>query len=237
MNSIGWIDSLAQDVRVALRGLRRSPAFTAIAVLTLGIGIGLNATVFTVTNAVLFKGFRQIDHNDRILYVGTQKHGHGCCASYPDFIDWRAQSTSFSGMGAVADLQIVVSDANGGAGTLRCDAHHRERIPSARPAATRRTRFRGVRRSRGCSAGGDPALWVLGASLRKRSRRPRPDDADQRRADDGRRGDAAGLFLSAERGSLAPADADSGVGEARSAWSVVRVWPSGGPRDIRWSAD
>jgi predicted permease len=114
MNTIAWIDSLAQDVRYALRGLRRSPAFTSVAILTLGLGIGVNATVFTVTNAVLFKGFRQVDRNDRILYVGTQRDGHGCCTSYPDFRDWRAQATSFSGMGAVADRQIVVSDQNGG---------------------------------------------------------------------------------------------------------------------------
>ncbi len=113
MNSIGWLDSLAQDIRYALRGMRRSPGFTIVAVATLALGIGVNATVFTVTNAVLFKGFRLVERNDRILYIGTQNNGHGCCVSYPDFIDWRAQAKSFEGMGTVADLQITLTDEGG----------------------------------------------------------------------------------------------------------------------------
>jgi putative ABC transport system permease protein len=110
MGSFGRLDSLARDIRFALRGMRRSPAFTAIAVTTLAVGIGVNAAVFTVTNAALFKGFRSVARNDRILYIGTQNHGRGCCVSYPDFLDWRAEARSFEGLGAVADLQIVVTD-------------------------------------------------------------------------------------------------------------------------------
>jgi hypothetical protein len=51
------IEAFLQDVRVAFRGLRRAPAFTVVAVITLAVGIGLNAAVFAVANAVLFKGF------------------------------------------------------------------------------------------------------------------------------------------------------------------------------------
>lgn len=104
---------MAQDTRYSLRALRRQPAFTALAVTMLAAGIGVNTAVFTVTNAVLFKGFRSIEGNDRILYIGAQKNGTGCCASYPDFQDWRAQVTAFEGMGAVADLRITLSDRNG----------------------------------------------------------------------------------------------------------------------------
>jgi putative ABC transport system permease protein len=110
---VDWLDSLAQDVRYGFRALRRSSSSSVIAVVSLAIGIGVNVAVFSVTNAVLFKGFRSVGRNDRILYIGTQKNGRGCCASYPDFEDWRAQAKSFQGMGAVADLQISLNDSSG----------------------------------------------------------------------------------------------------------------------------
>src|SRR5262245_54113520 len=108
-----WRDDLQRDTAYAVRTLRRSPGFTAMVVTILAVGIGTNVAVFTVTNAVLYRGFQSIDDNDRILYVGTQKDGRGCCASYPDFVDWRAQAKSFQGMGAVADLQINLTDSSG----------------------------------------------------------------------------------------------------------------------------
>ncbi|MEX2299557.1 MAG: hypothetical protein WD733_01400 [Bryobacterales bacterium] len=82
-------------VRNAARALSRTPGFTLTAIATLAIGIGVNAAVFTVTSAVLFKGFRLVERNDRILYIDTRERGQGCCVSYPDFEDWRAQPTSF----------------------------------------------------------------------------------------------------------------------------------------------
>ena len=58
--------SLLADVRFGFRSLRKNPGFTAVAVATLALGIGVNATVFTVTNAVLFKGFPMVEGNDRL---------------------------------------------------------------------------------------------------------------------------------------------------------------------------
>ena len=107
------LDSLMQDVRYALRGMRRSPAFTLVAVLTLAIGIGVNAAVFTVTNAVLFKGFRLVNRNDRIVYIHTEKDGQYSGVSYPDFEDWRDQAKSFERLGTVRDLRIVLDDRSG----------------------------------------------------------------------------------------------------------------------------
>jgi putative ABC transport system permease protein len=107
------LDALLLDARYAIRTLRRSPGFTLMAVATLAVGIGVNAAVFTVANAVLFKGFRSVDGNDRLLYIGTHKDARGCCVSYPDFVDWREGIQSFEDLGAVADLRIALADATG----------------------------------------------------------------------------------------------------------------------------
>ena len=104
---------MSQDFRFALRQLLNAPGFTLMAVAMLALGIGVNAAVFTVTNAVLFKGFRLVDRNDRILYIHSQKNGQYSGVSYPDFEDWRAQAMSFDGMGTVADLRIIVKNRSG----------------------------------------------------------------------------------------------------------------------------
>ena len=103
------MNGVIQDVRFALRALRRSPAFTAVAIAMLAVGIGINATVFTVTDAVLFKGFPGVERNDRLLYISTG----GCCISYPDFQDIRAQATSFSGMGITHGIGEILNDGGG----------------------------------------------------------------------------------------------------------------------------
>jgi putative ABC transport system permease protein len=103
---MSWLD----DVRVSFRALIKNPGFTAVAIATLAIGIGVNAAVFTVTNAALFRGFSYIQRNDRILYMSSYE---GCCVSYPDFLDWRAQAKSFEGMGIVHGIQAIFSDKTG----------------------------------------------------------------------------------------------------------------------------
>ncbi|MCU1339514.1 MAG: hypothetical protein JWO19_5095 [Bryobacterales bacterium] len=103
--------SLLGDMRLGVRTLVKNPGFTAVAVTMLAVGIGVNATVFTVTNAVLFKGFPLVDRNDRLLYI-TPK-GSNCCVSYPDFLDYRAQAKSFVGMAIVHGVSFAFSDTSG----------------------------------------------------------------------------------------------------------------------------
>jgi predicted permease len=107
------LEALVQDLRYALRSLRGSRGFSAGAVAIVAIGTALNIGVFTVVRAAFFNGFRSVDRNDRILYIGTQKNGAGCCVSYPDLEDWRAGATTFQSLGAVADLQITLTEAEG----------------------------------------------------------------------------------------------------------------------------
>ena len=58
--SVPWLDHLQQDLRYALRGLRRSPGFTAAVVLTLGLGIGANAAMFNVIDQLMFRPYRYL---------------------------------------------------------------------------------------------------------------------------------------------------------------------------------
>ena len=117
--------SLWQDLRYAFRTLGRSKGFTAVAVLTLTLGIGANAVVFAIANTTLFKGF-PFDKNDRIVYMGTRDlsrtgpyYSDYGPVSYPDFRDWRAQAKSFVDMAAVTFQQTSLSDSDGLPETIR----------------------------------------------------------------------------------------------------------------------
>jgi predicted permease len=116
LRSGAWLEDVWRDIRLGVRMLTRDQGFTAVAVTMLALGIAVNATVFTVTNAVLFKGFPLVARNDRLRYIGYK--GNICCVSYPDFLDWRAQSTSFSGMAIVHGVGLTVTDGNGFAESL-----------------------------------------------------------------------------------------------------------------------
>src|SRR5919204_2081943 len=92
---------LAHDLRYAFRTLRKAPRFTAVAMLALALGIGANTAVFSVVNGVLLQPLEYPDP-DRLLKIfeTTPEFGTTTAVAYPNYLDWRRESRSFSDMGA-----------------------------------------------------------------------------------------------------------------------------------------
>ena len=105
-----FLESVAKDVRYAIRMLRKSPAFTLVAVGTLALTIGANAVVFAALNAVILRPLA-VPHPDR-LYSVHRASDNAAAQSYPDYLDYRDRNRSFDGLMAYSILQAALD--NGG---------------------------------------------------------------------------------------------------------------------------
>jgi putative ABC transport system permease protein len=93
---------LWQDIRYSLRMLRRSPGFTAVAVITLALGIGANTAIFSVVNAVLLRPlpFTHAEQLVQVFQTLPQESIPEAGASYPNYIDWSRQCRAFEEIAA-----------------------------------------------------------------------------------------------------------------------------------------
>jgi putative ABC transport system permease protein len=100
------------NLKYAIRMLTKDPWFTVVAVLALGLGIGVNSTVFTFVNAVLLRGL-PFANPDQIVHINSRNtaEGNGAGVSYPDYRDWRAQARSFASLAAYQGLTANISDS------------------------------------------------------------------------------------------------------------------------------
>jgi predicted permease len=89
---------LRHDLTIACRRLRSSPGFTAAAVLTLALGIGANATIFSMVNAVVFRSFGVQDQNELVFFNYHTSKTESPMISYPDYQDYRDRNTVLSGL-------------------------------------------------------------------------------------------------------------------------------------------
>jgi predicted permease len=103
---VHFMEELFQDIRYGLRMLRKSPGFTAVALLTLALGIGANTAIFSVVYGVLLRPLPYKD-SDRLIVLNetTPKVGQ-VSVSYPNFLDWRSGNRSFSQMAVVASVSF-----------------------------------------------------------------------------------------------------------------------------------
>ena len=104
------MQTLLQDLRYAFRLLAKSPGFTAIAILTLALGIGANTAIFSVVNAVLLRPLAFRDPS-RLVIVAEKSPFPTISTSYQNFVDWRDQSRSFESMEATRGTGLSLTGA------------------------------------------------------------------------------------------------------------------------------
>jgi putative ABC transport system permease protein len=100
--------SLLQDLRYAMRILAKSPGFTAIAILTLALGIGANTAIFTVVNAILLRPLGFYDPV-RLVLVAEKSPYPTISTSYENYQDWHDQSHSFESLEATRGTTITLT--------------------------------------------------------------------------------------------------------------------------------
>src|SRR5713101_1576525 len=117
-----WLRDFADDARYGLRMLRKNPGFTAVAVLTLALGIGANTAIFTVINAVMLRAL-PVQHPEQLVAVGDPARvyswGTGTprtdVFSYPLYHEIRDNNEVFSSLLASSNLGDVPIEMEGGA--------------------------------------------------------------------------------------------------------------------------
>ena len=109
------MDALLKDFRYAIRQLLRQPAFTAAAVGSLALGIGLNTTLFSVVNGVLLRDGAIAEPGRLVeIYSGFSKDYPQLTTSYPDFLDIRTQADALSGVAANAYVRGILTTSGHG---------------------------------------------------------------------------------------------------------------------------
>jgi putative ABC transport system permease protein len=119
----GWerhFETLWQDVRYAARGLARAPGFTAVAVLTLALGVGANSTIFTIINGTLLKSLPFPEPDRLVLVWKTHDYEPGdiSIVSAPNFWDWQRHNETFE--------SIAIFDSAGKGYNLAAESGQRE---------------------------------------------------------------------------------------------------------------
>lgn len=113
------MDALLQDLRYGIRMLVRNPGFTAIAVLTLALGIGANAAIFTVVNALFLQSL-PVQNPEQLVALGDPAAVHDAwhgtptteISSYPLYRELRDSTSAFTGMAAAGSGEATVGEAS-----------------------------------------------------------------------------------------------------------------------------
>ncbi|HKQ74250.1 MAG TPA: hypothetical protein VJ810_11210 [Blastocatellia bacterium] len=102
------MQTLWQDLRYGVRMLMKAPTVTLTAVITLALGIGANTAIFSVIDAALLKPL-PFTESDRLFIIQETRGGDGCCLSYPNFLDMRAQSSALETVAIFNSILVTMT--------------------------------------------------------------------------------------------------------------------------------
>src|SRR6185295_19270240 len=105
------IDRLLQDLRYAARTLRRSPGFLLLTVMTIAVGVGANAAIFSIVNAVLLRPlpYPRADELVLVSHLDRQTRRSQNNASPANFLDWRVRNHSFTAIAAFTEPTLTLA--------------------------------------------------------------------------------------------------------------------------------
>jgi hypothetical protein len=109
LHGLPWLETLVQDIRYALRVLRKNPSFTPVAALTLALGIGANTAVFSLVNGVLLRPLPYRDPGRLAIVWEKDDRGNPENATFATYTDWKAMSRSFEELALYRDWQPTLT--------------------------------------------------------------------------------------------------------------------------------
>ena len=175
---VHWLTDFVDDVRYAVRSLRRTPGLTAFVVVTIALGIGMTATPLSMLDALIFRPYPVPRPGDVVTLVSTSRDNGFDSFSYREYLDIRDQAKSYDGVVANAqpdDRRLQRRARRDAAGPGR-HAGLRQLLPRARRRAAARARL--PRRTRTRRPAATPwwssVLGLLEARVRGRPVRRRP---------------------------------------------------------------
>ncbi len=107
--SFSFLETFVQDVRYGLRGIRRSPGFALMVVLTLALGIGANTAIFSVVNAVLLRPLPYPDA-ERLVWLGeSDPKAEGISVTWINYQHWRNENHSFEDLASFQSAHLTLT--------------------------------------------------------------------------------------------------------------------------------
>ncbi|MGC4054036.1 MAG: ABC transporter permease [Paludibaculum sp.] len=107
LRHVQWLTDFLDDIRYALRSLRRTPGLTAFVVLTISLGIGMTATPFSMLDALVFRPYPVANPSRIMTLMSTSRDNRFDAFSYREYVDIRQQTESYEGVAANLPLNAV----------------------------------------------------------------------------------------------------------------------------------